>query len=108
VAFEVAREFAQPEQLVNRNQPVFGPGGVKHRSRVPLRKNEAVVIVILRLIRQIAHVAEEQRSNDVGGGHAGSRMAAACGCGFIDGMNSQLVGNPRQRFHGSFFQLNHF
>ena len=75
--FEIRFDRPQLQQLLAREQAGLGPGRVENRRGVPLRQHEAIVVGILRLLRVVAHLAEEQRRHDVGGRQAGRRMAAA-------------------------------
>src|SRR6185369_14536410 len=91
MAFQVAAELPQFQQVLDWKQTGFGPRGIKQRGCVALRKNKSVVIVIMRVLRVIPHVAKEQRGDHICSRAARSRVSAARGGGRVDGMNPQLV-----------------
>ena len=96
MAFEVAAELAQLEQFLRREQPGLGPGRVQQRRGVAFGENEAVVVVVMRVLRVVAHVPEEQRRHQVRRRTARSGMPAARRRGRRNGMNPQLVGDALQ------------
>ena len=77
VPFQIAVDPAEPEQIVRRHETRLGPGGVEQRRGMPLREDEAVVVVVPRVPRVEPHVPEEQRRDEVGGRAAARRMPAA-------------------------------
>src|SRR5947208_432594 len=99
MAFEVAAELAELQQIFGRKKPRFGPGGIEQRGGVAFGQNESVVIVEMWILGIITHVPEEQRGDDVSRRTAGGRMAAARGGGCVDRMNPQLIGNALQTFN---------
>ena len=65
MAFEVAAELAELEQVLRREKAGFSPGCVEERGCVAFGKDETVVIVVMRIFGVVAHVGEEQRRHDV-------------------------------------------
>ena len=104
MAFEIVAELAELQQFRNRHETVFRPRGVKQRRGVAFRENEPVIVVIVRVLRVILHVAEEQRGDNVRRRAAGGWMTAASRRGRLDGVDAQLVGNPFQQFN---VRINH-
>src|SRR5258708_33856318 len=98
MSLQVAAQLAQLEQVVSRKKPCLGPGRIEQRGRVALRQDEPVVVVVVGVLRVIAHVSEEQCGYDVRGRAAGSWMAAAGGCGGCVGGNPKLGGDAFQAF----------
>jgi hypothetical protein len=68
---------AQLQQFLAREEPGFGPGRVEDRRGVPLRQHAAVVVGVLRVLRVVAHLVEEERRHDLGRRQARGRMPAA-------------------------------
>src|SRR5437867_3777212 len=99
MAFEVATELAQLQQIFGGKKPGLGPGGIEQRGSVAFGQNEPVVIVEMWMFRIITHVPEEQRGHDVSRRTARGGMPAACGGGCADRMNPQLIGNALQTFN---------
>ena len=97
VPFEIAIDLSQPEQIVRRHEAGLGPGGVEQRRRVPLREDEAVVVVVLRVPWVEPHVAEEQGGDEVGGRAATRRMAAARSARGAHGRYAQTGRDTLQR-----------
>ena len=93
MAFEVAAELAELEQVLHREQPGLGPGRVEQRRGVAFGEDEAVVVVVVGVLRVVTHVPEEQRRDQVGRGTARSGMPAARRRRRGNGMNPQLVGD---------------
>ena len=87
-------------------EPGVRPGGVEDRRRVPLRQHEAVVVGILRVLRIEAHLAEEQRRDDLGRRHAGRRMTAPGFGRRLDRIDAKLGGEVLQG--GNRFRRSHF
>jgi hypothetical protein len=75
MAFEIRREQAQREQLIARDDAGFGPRGVEDGSGMALRQDEAIVVLVARIARVVAHLGKEQRRHDLGGGTAGRGMS---------------------------------
>ena len=65
MAFQVAAELAQLEQVLHREQPRLRPGRIEQRRGVALGKNEPVVVVVMGILRVVTHVPEEQRRHQV-------------------------------------------
>ena len=93
MAFEVAAELAELEQVLHREQPGLRPGGVQQRRGVAFGEDEAVVVVVVGILRVVAHVPEEQGRHHVGRRTARGGMPAARRRGRGDGMNPQLAGD---------------
>ena len=60
MAFEVAAELTQLEQLLHRKQPRLRPGRIQQGRGMAFGKNEPVVVVEVRVLGIVAHVSEEQ------------------------------------------------
>ena len=102
MAFEVAADFAQLEQVARGKQSGLGPGRVEQRGGVAFGKNEAVVVVVFRILRIVTHVAEKQRGHQVRHGATGGGVAAARSGGRRNRVDSQLVRDSLQQFNVSF------
>ncbi len=102
MAFKVIAKLAELQQFRNRDETVFRPRGVKQRRGVAFREDEPVVVVIMRILRVIFHVAEEERGDDIRRRAARSRVAAARRRGRFDGVDAQLVGDSFQKFNVRF------
>ena len=99
MAFKVATELAQLQQIFGGKKAGLGPGGVEQRGGVALGQNEPIIIVEMWIFGIITHVPEEQRGHNIGRRTAGGGMSAARGGGCVDRMNSQLIGNALQTFN---------
>ena len=104
MAFEIGGEFAQRQQFARGKEAGLRPRGVEERRGVAFRQNETVVVVVVRILRVVSHVAEKQRGRQVRRRAARSGMAAARRGGGRDGMDAQLVCDALQKFNVS---LNH-
>jgi hypothetical protein len=80
MTFEIRINAAEFLQICHRKQSGFRPRGVKNRSGVAFGKNEAVVVVIFRVLRVVAHVAVEQRGHQIGHRTARSWMTTTSRC----------------------------
>jgi hypothetical protein len=63
-----------------------------------LRQNKTVIIGIARILRVKPHVTKKQSRHNIRRRAARTRMPTACRRRRGNGINSQLVRNPRQRF----------
>jgi len=80
MAFEFTGELTERQQFGIGTKTIFRPRGVKQRRGVAFREDETVVVVIVRVLGVVAHLAKEKRGHDVRCRTAGSRMTAArCG-----------------------------
>ena len=95
VPFQVAAQFAQGGQVLPREQTQLRPNGVQQRRRVAFRENQAVVVRVTRVFWIKPHVAKEQRGGQIRGRTAGTGMAAASGGGGGNGIDAQLIRQPR-------------
>ena len=77
-------------------------GSVEQRGRVAFGQDETVIVVVVRVLRVILHMAEKQRGGKVRRREAGGWMTAAGRRGGLDGMDAQLVGDPFQQFNVRF------
>src|SRR5690242_13151260 len=93
MSLQVAVELAQFEQMFYRKKSGFRPGRVKQWSRMAFGKDEPVIVVEMRVLRIIAHVSEKERGDEISGGAARSRMAAAGSRRLLDRVDPQLVGD---------------
>ena len=66
MAFEIAVQLPQLEQVLNREKASLGPGGIEQGRGVAFGENKAVVIVVVGVFRVVTHVPEEQRGDQVG------------------------------------------
>ena len=98
MAFEIVAKLAELREFGDGDETIFGPRGVEQRRGVAFGKNEPVVVVKMRILRVILHVAEEQRGDKIRRRAARSRMAAARRRSCGDGVDAQLVGDPFQQF----------
>ncbi len=106
VPLEVGVEPAQLEQLGAGKEAGVRPGRIQNRRRVPLRQHEAVVVGILRILRIEAHLAEKERRDNLGRGHAGRRVTAPGLGRRLDRIDAELGGEVfqgRNRFRRSHF-----
>ena len=94
MTFEVVAKLAEFQQFGNRDKAVFRPCSVKQRRSVAFRENEAVVVVVMRILRVILHVAEEECRDNIRRRAAGGGVAAAGRRGSFDGVDAQRVGDP--------------
>ncbi len=102
MTFEVVAELAEFREFADGDKTIFRPRGVKQRRGVAFGKNEAVVVVKMRILRVILHVAEEERGDEVGCRAARSRMAAARRRRGSNRVDAQLVGDAFQQFNVRF------
>jgi hypothetical protein len=90
---EVGIKTPQREEILPPQEARLGPRSIEKRCGVPLGKDEAIVVRMLRLRYVISHFSEEERRNDVRGGTACRRVAAPgfrCGA---NGINPKLRGD---------------
>ena len=59
MTFKVVAELAEFQQFRNRDKTIFRPRGVEQRRGVSFGQYEAVVVVVMRILRIIFHVAEK-------------------------------------------------
>ena len=105
VPFQVAVDAPEAMQLVRWHVPRLRPSGVEQRRRVPLGQHEAVAVVVLRPARVEAHVAEEERRDEVRRRAATRRMAAPRRARCPHGLDTEpggdvLEGGDRRRAIG--------
>ena len=65
MAFEVAAELAELEQIFHGKQPGLRPGRIQQGRRVAFGENEPVVVVIVGILRVVTHVPKEQGRDQV-------------------------------------------
>ena len=64
-----------------------------------LGKDEPVVVVVMRILRVVTHVSEEEGRDQIGRGTARGRMPAPRRRRRGNGMNPQLAGDALQAFN---------
>ena len=93
VPLEIGAQLAQLQQLAPGEQADRRPRGVQERRRVPLGEHEAIVVLVLRLLRVEPHLGHEERRHDVGSRRTGGRVAAACRGRREHRVDAELSGN---------------
>src|SRR2546426_195322 len=99
MTFQIAFEFSKFEQLARGKESRLRPGRVKQRSGMSFRKDEPIVVRVMGIFRVITHVSKEQCRHQIRGRATGSRMSAARSRRRGNGMNAELVGDPRKSFN---------
>ena len=100
MAFELAAQLAERQQLLGGKQPGLSPGGVENGGGVALGEYEAVVAGMGRVGGVVAHDVEEERADQVGRGQATGGVAGAGGGGGAQGMDAQAGGLLAQQLNG--------
>ena len=100
MAFEVGINPPELQEILTRKQPRVRPRRVENRRSMSLGEHETIVVGILRIPRVEPHLAEEQRRDDLGRGHAGRGVAAASFGGRENRIDPELGGEVAQRVDG--------
>ena len=94
MAFNIAAQLAQGEQIFRRQETSLRPRGIEQRGRVAFGENEPVVVRVARVFGIVAHVAKKKSRHQIGGRAARAGMTTPGRGRGIDGMNAQLIGDP--------------
>ena len=93
MALEGRADGSELEQLVATEGAGLGPRRIEQRRGVPLRQHEAIGVRGAGVLRIEPELAEEQRRDDFGGGHARGRMATAGLGGGSDRVDAKAMGD---------------
>jgi hypothetical protein len=93
VAFQPGSEAPVPRhQLLVRDHSHRLVDGIQQRGGMSLGEDEVIIVVGVRLVPVVAQVAADEHGEQVGGGHAGGRVARPGTRAGPDGVNTKLCG----------------